>query len=175
MCGIFGYLFYKKTSKLNKHIQQAFQQIKHRGRESIGYTYVNFTNNNNFEGITHKQLGSVKQFFKTNPNFSQNIDAIIGHVRYSTSMKVSTDYDILLKEAQPFHNNKFSLIHNGNIPFNVYKRLKKEYSLGKKLQTHSDTELITHLLPLLGFNNRTTTYSVFKYSSRSILFNCINK
>ena len=78
------------------------------------------------------------------------MSSIIGHVRYSTSLKVTSDSDVLLSEAQPFQTEYFSLVHNGNIPFHIYNRLKEEYSLGNSVNTNSDTELITKLLPKLG-------------------------
>lgn len=149
MCGIFAFLFNNKTQNKDKWIKHAFYQIKNRGRESIGYSYVSFQKKV-FEPKTYKLLGSVDNFFKEKHVFPKNIDSMIGHVRYSTSLKVTSDSEVLFQEAQPFQTDEFSLVHNGNIPFHVYNKLKKEYCLENLVKTNSDTELITQLLPKLG-------------------------
>lgn len=137
MCGIFGLWFLQSKNK-KKIINQAYQMIKHRGRESVGISYLK---ENNLK--IDKKMGSVDSFLN-NYNFNLESSHYTGHIRYSTSKGKTKDIDKKLREAQPFVFNDFTIIHNGNIPFHICDRLRERFNCNS--ETNSDTELLGHLL-----------------------------
>ena len=115
MCGI--------ICKFNKINLDLMQNIKHRGQESYGFSYIRNVSCDQYSIITEKFNGKINNSEVT--DFYSKM--IIGHCRYSTSgksKKIEYEYDIqsevLLNETQPISGKnilgEFKLIHNGNIP-----------------------------------------------------------
>lgn len=101
MCGISGVLdlvgFYSP-----KYIDQSLKAIQHRGYDGFGKTVAHHTHM-----VTNRQLGLVE------PGKNETGNLAIGHIRYKTSGSVS------LESCQPMANDKFSLVHNGQIESNT--------------------------------------------------------
>lgn len=97
MCGINGVIdlnsFYAP-----KFIDQALKAIQHRGYDGYGKTIAHHTHM-----LTKHKLGLVEPGKKETGNIA------IGHIRYKTSGSVE------LKSCQPFANEQFAIVHNGQI------------------------------------------------------------
>ncbi|ARM76262.1 amidophosphoribosyltransferase [Acidianus manzaensis] len=97
-CGIFATI----GDNSIKYTYEGLKLLQHRGQDSAGISYFN-------DGIkTEKGLGLVDEALRENiVRISSKYS--IGHVRYSTTGKVSLD------EAQPLSNDKISVAFNGTI------------------------------------------------------------
>jgi amidophosphoribosyltransferase len=120
--------------------------LQHRGQESSGITATDGTILRSFKG-----MGLVAHVFS-----EENIAALpgygaVGHNRYSTTGASNIDH------AQPVmvHNNKISLVHNGNLPSTtmlvdfLFKRGVTDDVYGIDLKSASDSEIITIVLAQL--------------------------
>jgi len=123
-CGLFGICSQNDSDIILKTTLESLQKLQHRGQDSFGISYFN----TNHELITAKYIGLVEQNYDKcmKDNYGQiesinypqygysNIVNIIGHLRYKTSGKQTTDE---YQNIQPFNNSssKYSIAHNGNI------------------------------------------------------------
>ena len=160
MCGILG--IYNNIEFDNIKIKELLEKIQHRGQESYGISYTVNDNINNL-----KFNGKIKDL----PDFKSN--SIIAHTRYSTSGK-SKKNDLNKKdnfndEIQPFLGNHkelgdFSLVHNGNIPYNSYNENIKKFVINEtnyynyflkkneNIEFLSDTHMILKFIESFDFN-----------------------
>ena len=112
--------------------------LQHRGQESAGLTVSNMGDLETIKG-----MGLVSEVF-TDKDLTENKgNALIGHVRYSTTGSSS------LMNAQPlggyFMLGQFAIAHNGNLVNTATLRRQLE-SESAVFQTTTDTELILNLL-----------------------------
>lgn len=137
-CGIFGVYSNNIKEDIMGLGYYGLFALQHRGQESAGITI-----SNKGEMETIKGMGLVSEVF-TDKDLIQNIgNAVIGHVRYSTTGSSS------LMNAQPlggyFKLGQLSVAHNGNLvnTNEIKKQLECESAV---FQTTTDTELILNLL-----------------------------
>ena len=132
-CGVFGVLGHPEAARLT---YLGLYALQHRGQESAGIVTS--------DGRTlhaERGMGHVSEIFHEDRLSMLPGDASIGHVRYSTSGKVS------LREAQPFlidcHRGQVALCHNGNLPDAAALRDQLELE-GAIFSSTSDTEVVLH-------------------------------
>ena len=151
-CGIFAII---DNKNIYQNMITGLNYLQHRGHDSAGISYMK---NNKIQ--SYKALGFVKNIFE---KFEDNMSIAIGHVRYSTCKKTTIENKIL--ETQPIDGisnfGKFSLAHNGNIPY-IYK-LKKKYNIKDDIE--SDTIILIKIIEKLSYE-----YTTF----HDILINIIN-
>ena len=77
-CGIFGLYSLSNNDNIILETILGLENLQHRGREAAGISYINNLN----ELTIYKNLGLVKDIFKKNSLFNDNIKSIscIGHV-----------------------------------------------------------------------------------------------
>ena len=105
-CGI--YCVVSEMPITSHRVISGLKHLQHRGRDSFGFSY--YTQNGGIEVIK-------KQGFVKNPNIFEISSVWMGHVRYSTSTK-------MMKYCQPIlskNENKFAIVHNGNIKSDIWK------------------------------------------------------
>lgn len=114
MCGINGVIdlngFYAP-----KFIDQALKATQHRGYDGYGKTVAHHTHM-----LTKHKLGLVEPGKKESGNIA------IGHIRYKTSGTVD------LVSCQPFANERFALVHNGQIESDTIPDSKKLFHYFEK-------------------------------------------
>ena len=137
-CGIFGVYSKEVRDDIMGLGYYGLFALQHRGQESAGLTV---SNKGNLETI--KGMGLVSEVF-TDKDLTENKgNALIGHVRYSTTGSSS------LMNAQPlggyFMLGQFAIAHNGNLVNTATLRRQLE-SESAVFQTTTDTELILNLL-----------------------------
>ncbi len=137
-CGIFGVYSKEVRDDIMGLGYYGLFALQHRGQESAGLTVSNM-------GVleTIKGMGLVSEVF-TDKDLTENKgNALIGHVRYSTTGSSS------LMNAQPlggyFMLGQFAIAHNGNLVNTATLRRQLE-SESAVFQTTTDTELILNLL-----------------------------
>lgn len=137
-CGIFGVYSGKIRDDIMGLGYYGLFALQHRGQESAGLTVSNMGNLETIKG-----MGLVSEVF-TDKDLTENVgNALIGHVRYSTTGSSS------LMNAQPlggyFMLGQVAIAHNGNLvnTANLRRQLESESAV---FQTTTDTELILNLL-----------------------------
>ena len=137
-CGIFGVYSGKIRDDIMGLGYYGLFALQHRGQESAGLTVSNMGNLETIKG-----MGLVSEVF-TDKDLTENVgNALIGHVRYSTTGSSS------LMNAQPlggyFMLGQVAIGHNGNLvnTANLRRQLESESAV---FQTTTDTELILNLL-----------------------------
>ena len=137
-CGIFGVYSKEVRDDIMGLGYYGLFALQHRGQESAGLTVSNM-------GVleTIKGMGLVSEVF-TDKDLTENKgNALIGHVRYSTTGSSS------LMNAQPLGGycmlGQFAIAHNGNLVNTATLRRQLE-SESAVFQTTTDTELILNLL-----------------------------
>jgi len=153
-CGIFGVYNYNLINDTINSCINGLKLLQHRGRESAGIAYYkandtyncfNMYNMNNMNNIfnrriiTYKKPGTVNHVF-ANYFEENNVNACIGHVRYSTTKikgnsSLDAESDLLPMTAHTIFGD-FSIAHNGNIP-NIDK-----WKCKFNLKTNNDTEIL---------------------------------
>lgn len=135
-CGIFGIYNHPDTIKL---LFLGLYSLQHRGQESVGIVYNN--HKNKLKQL--KGLGLVSQFVKkVNPDqYKGNFG--IGHVRYSTTGRLtSLNTQPLLIDS---HKGLIGLAHNGNL-INAKEIRDSLRKSGAIFQTTVDSEVILHII-----------------------------
>lgn len=135
-CGIFGVFGHPQAAEL---AYLGLYALQHRGQESAG-----IVSSDGHKLHPHIGAGLVADVFHDHGIFArlQGITAI-GHVRYSTTGRVSA------RNVQPFvvmtKDGPLAVAHNGNLTNaeELHQKLSKQ---GAIFQTSSDTELIVHLI-----------------------------
>lgn len=133
MCGIVGY-----TGKTNSKdfLIKGLEKLEYRGYDSAGITLIK-----NKELITQKTVGRIESLRKICENTDFSGDVGIGHTRWATHGKPSTE------NSHPHlsNNRKFAVVHNGIIE--NYEEIKQELiNDGFKFYSETDTEVIPNLL-----------------------------
>ena len=137
-CGIFGVYSKEVRDDIMGLGYYGLFALQHRGQESAGLTVSNMCDLETIKG-----MGLVSEVF-TDKDLTENKgNALIGHVRYSTTGSSS------LMNAQPlggyFMLGQFAIAHNGNLVNTATLRRQLE-SESAVFQTTTDTELILNLL-----------------------------
>ena len=137
-CGIFGVYSKEVRDDIMGLGYYGLFALQHRGQESAGLTVSNMGDLETIKG-----MGLVSEV-STDKDLTENKgNALIGHVRYSTTGSSS------LMNAQPlggyFMLGQFAIAHNGNLVNTATLRRQLE-SESAVFQTTTDTELILNLL-----------------------------
>ncbi len=137
MCGIVGFV---AQQPVNQDIYDALLLLQHRGQDSAGIATCEAN------GVCHikKVQGQVREAFRTRDMRSLLGNVGLGHVRYATRGKASSE-----EEAQPFYVNApygIVLVHNGNLT-NTRELAQELFETDRRhLNTASDTELLVNVL-----------------------------
>ncbi|MFQ5729353.1 MAG: amidophosphoribosyltransferase [Waddliaceae bacterium] len=135
MCGIFGII---GNLPIAESIYHGIIQLQHRGQDAAGIFTYDLTTN---KYATHKDLGLVREVFKSDTLPLPNASWGIGHVRYTTIGKGRAE------DTQPMYVQKtytIGMAHNGNVV--NYVPLRKELEQqGAVFETSSDIEVILQL------------------------------
>jgi glucosamine--fructose-6-phosphate aminotransferase (isomerizing) len=132
LCGIIGYVGFRKASEV---ILKGLKKLEYRGYDSAGIATI--------EGSIKiiKETGKIEEIDKTK-NFTSLEGKIgIGHTRWATHGKVSTE------NAHPHTDSegKISLVHNGIIE--NFEELKEQLEKKEhRFKSQTDTEIIAHLI-----------------------------
>jgi len=136
MCGIVG-IFSHQT--VNQLLYDGLQLLQHRGQDAAGIVTMD---GSMFH--MHKQMGMVRDVFRTRDmrNLVGNIG--IAHVRYPTAGSAASS-----AEAQPFYvNSPFGIVlgHNGNLTNT--EALQQELFMDdlRHVNTGSDSEVLLNVL-----------------------------
>ncbi len=136
MCGIVA-IFSRQP--VNQSLYDGLQLLQHRGQDAAGIVTMD---GSMFH--MHKQLGMVRDVFRTRDmrNLVGNVG--IAHVRYPTAGSASSP-----AEAQPFYvNSPFGIVlaHNGNLTNT--ETLQQEVFLDdlRHVNTRSDSEVLLNVL-----------------------------
>ena len=136
MCGIVGIFSYQPV---NQALYDGLQLLQHRGQDAAGIVTMD---GSMFH--MHKQLGMVRDVFRTRDmrNLMGNVG--IAHVRYPTAGSAASP-----AEAQPFYvNSPFGIVlaHNGNLTNT--ESLQQELFLDdlRHVNTGSDSEVLLNVL-----------------------------
>jgi amidophosphoribosyltransferase len=136
MCGIVA-IFSRQP--VNQSLYDGLQLLQHRGQDAAGIVTMD---GSMFH--MHKQLGMVRDVFRTRDmrNLVGNVG--IAHVRYPTAGSASSP-----AEAQPFYvNSPFGIVlaHNGNLTNT--ETLQQEVFLDdlRHVNTSSDSEVLLNVL-----------------------------
>ncbi len=136
MCGIVA-IFSRQP--VNQALYDGLQLLQHRGQDAAGIVTMD---GSMFH--MHKQLGMVRDVFRTRDMRNLLGNAGIAHVRYPTAGSASSP-----AEAQPFYvNSPFGLVlaHNGNLTNT--ETLQQEVFLDdlRHVNTSSDSEVLLNVL-----------------------------
>jgi len=136
MCGIVGIYSHQSVNQL---LYDGLQLLQHRGQDAAGIVTMD---GSMFH--MHKQLGMVRDVFRTRDmrNLVGNVG--IAHVRYPTAGSAASP-----AEAQPFYvNSPFGIVlaHNGNLTNT--DTLQQELFLDdlRHVNTGSDSEVLLNVL-----------------------------
>jgi len=137
MCGVFGIYGHPEAANIT---YLGLHALQHRGQESAGIA------TSDGEQLTlHRSMGHVIDVFAPEQLDKLPGTMAIGHVRYSTAG------GSLLKNAQPlavdYARGSIAVAHNGNLTNAECLREKLE-ERGSIFQSHSDTEVIIHLVAI---------------------------
>jgi amidophosphoribosyltransferase len=136
MCGIVGIL---SRQPVNQPLYDALQLLQHRGQDAAGIVTMD---GSMFH--MHKNLGMVRDVFRTRDMRNLVGNAGIAHVRYPTAGTASSP-----AEAQPFYvNSPFGIVlaHNGNLTNT--ETLQRELFMDdlRHVNTGSDSEVLLNVL-----------------------------
>ncbi len=142
-CGVFAVYSKEQVPAIAYMAYCGLFALQHRGQESAGISIGNFGHLETIKG-----MGLVNEVFNPDQLATKIGNAIIGHVRYSTTGSS------VLANAQPLFAQSvlgaIALAHNGNL-VNAHS-LRRELELdGAIFQTSSDTEVILNLLAKRGW------------------------
>ncbi len=136
MCGIVGIV---SRQPVNQPLYDALQLLQHRGQDAAGIVTMD---GSMFH--MHKNMGMVRDVFRTRDmrNLIGNVG--IAHVRYPTAGSASSP-----AEAQPFYvNSPFGIVlaHNGNLTNT--EQLQRELFMDdlRHVNTGSDSEVLLNVL-----------------------------
>ena len=120
MCGIYAIYYINVNINFNCFLN-SLAKLQNRGHDSFGYSYID-NNNNNI--LVCSENGLVKDYLEKHKKTQINSNLILGHLRYITSGKNSTNNTY---HHQPIISNckfgDYSLVFNGNIPLDKYTSL----------------------------------------------------
>lgn len=132
MCGIIGYIGYRNAKEI---LLKGLSMLEYRGYDSAGIALLG---DNNQIRVT-KCIGKVQNLIHLCKNEMQlEAKCGIGHTRWATHGGVTNT------NAHPHTCGRVTLIHNGIIE--NYQELTVKYSLGEKLSSQTDTEVVAAML-----------------------------
>lgn len=135
MCAIVGIFGAKKASTVAYY---SLFSMQHRGQEATG---ISVSNGEHIK--VYKKKGMVADVFSQATLEGMEGDSAIGHNRYSTAGKESTE------DSQPvfakYKLGEISVVHNGNL-VNKQEVRDRLIANGAIFQTDTDTENIVHLI-----------------------------
>jgi amidophosphoribosyltransferase len=136
MCGIVGIYSHQTVNQL---LYDGLQLLQHRGQDAAGIVTMD---GSMFH--MHKQLGMVRDVFRTRDmrNLVGNVG--IAHVRYPTAGSAASP-----AEAQPFYvNSPFGIVlgHNGNLTNTEALRQELFMDDLRHVNTGSDSEVLLNVL-----------------------------
>ena len=140
-CGIFGIINKNKSRNIIPQTINGLDLLQHRGRESAGISYF-------YDGnlVTFKKVGLVKDIFANYEINVGDVNAAVGHVRYSTSGKIMNEADDLDEHIQPYMaetcDTEFAMVYNGNIK-NINRAVQK---FGISTDISIDTKMIIEII-----------------------------
>lgn len=130
MCGIVG--FAKQDSLAD--LYRGLHTLEYRGYDSAGVAYMD--GDSIRVRKTKGRVDKLRAFL-----FAHRADVCMGHTRWATHGAPSA------RNAHPHVAGRFAVVHNGIIA--NYNSIKTELeSVGRKLASSTDTEVIAHLLDL---------------------------
>ena len=136
MCGIVGIV---SSQLVNQPLYDALQLLQPRGQDAAGIVTMDGS-----KFHMHKNLGMVRDVFRTRDMRSLLGNTGIAHVRYPTAGSASSP-----AEAQPFYvNSPFGIVlaHNGNLTNT--ETLQRELFMDdlRHVNTGSDSEVLLNVL-----------------------------
>ena len=136
MCGIVGIV---SSQPVNQPLYDSLQLLQHRGQDAAGIVTMD---GSMFH--MHKNLGMVRDVFRTRDMRNLLGNSGIAHVRYPTAGSASSP-----AEAQPFYvNSPFGIVlaHNGNLTNT--ETLQREVFMDdlRHVNTGSDSEVLLNVL-----------------------------
>lgn len=136
-CGVFG-IYSKEINEVAQITYYGLYALQHRGQESAGISVSNFG-----EIVTYKGMGLTADVFT--PETLNNLvgNAVIGHVRYSTTGASK------LENAQPLESRyklgQIAVAHNGNLTnAKIIRELLED--AGSTFNTSIDSEVIIKMI-----------------------------
>ncbi len=136
MCGILGIVSYQPV---NQSLYDGLQLLQHRGQDAAGIVTMD---GNMFH--MHKNLGMVRDVFRTRDMRNLVGNAGIAHVRYPTAGSAASP-----AEAQPFYvNSPFGIVlgHNGNLTNTEVLQDQLFKDDLRHINTSSDSEVLLNVL-----------------------------
>jgi len=133
MCGIIGYLGYRKASEV---LLKGLKRLEYRGYDSCG---IGVVDNGNL--IVKKGVGSIEEVSKSENFLEVEGNIGIGHSRWATHGGITRE------NAHPHTDCKgeLAVVHNGII--SNYRELKEELvKRGHIFKSQTDTEVVPHLI-----------------------------
>ena len=140
MCGIVGYLGYRKAYPI---VINGLQRLEYRGYDSAGVVLTNGT-----EVSLFKTKGKVSDLKEISKNNTVNGNLALGHTRWATHGIPNNE------NSHPHVSNSGNLVivHNGIIE--NYNTLKKELlTRGYTFKSDTDTEVLINLIEEVKANN----------------------
>ncbi len=136
MCGIVGVV---SSLPVNQLLYDGLQLLQHRGQDAAGIVTMDGS-----KFHMHKDMGMVRDVFRTRDmrNLIGNVG--IGHVRYPTAGSASSP-----AEAQPFYvNSPFGIVlgHNGNLTNTEDLQQDMFMEDLRHVNTGSDSEVLLNVL-----------------------------
>jgi len=136
MCGIIGVL---SAQPVNQLLYDGLQLLQHRGQDAAGIVTMD-------GGMfhMHKNLGMVRDVFRTRDMRNLEGNVGIAHVRYPTAGSASSP-----AEAQPFYvNSPFGIVlaHNGNLTNTEVLKDEVFKDDLRHVNTSSDSEVLLNVL-----------------------------
>ncbi len=128
MCGIIGYIGQKEAYPI---LLAGLERMEYRGYDSAG-----ICTSNNEQLFLNKEIGKVQNLKTTTLEGNKGI----GHTRWATHGGVQQ------KNAHPFTNNTFALIHNGIIENHLELKEELRKSSNEQFTSDTDSEVILHLI-----------------------------
>jgi amidophosphoribosyltransferase len=137
MCGIIGLLLANENEFVNQMLFDGLTVLQHRGQDAAGMVTAERRRLH-----LRKDNGLVKDVFQAHHMLELRGNMGIGHVRYPTAGTSSC------AEAQPLYTNYpfgICVAHNGNLTNTEELTLRVEKTIGRHVNTDSDSELLLNL------------------------------
>jgi len=151
MCGIIGYIGFRKASEI---LSDGLKALEYRGYDSIGISTYNHATK---EISIKKDVGQIKEVSKKLEFEKMTGNIGIGHTRWATHGVPC------LENAHPHSDctGNVVIVHNGVLE--NYNKLKHELKLNHRFASNTDSEVIAHLIEdELKYSKLKDVYSAFK-------------
>lgn len=139
MCGIFGFVGSKTDISI---IELIGVEAAKRGPQAWG---VAWPQENEMHVYKQEKKFDAKEMQKLKKILTDNaVSAMVGNCRLSTSGTFENE-----NNNQPMVLSNITISHNGNVP--EYQHIAEEYNV--KLNTECDSEIICHMVNVVGIEN----------------------